>query len=59
MQIETDIWGLCEKFPKLYSMVIIDSQGEPEEISGYRLVSMRENNELELVPASYRLVYKK
>jgi hypothetical protein len=57
LQLDAAIWGLCEKFPDLYSIVLVDHTGEPEEIPGHSLVSMRKEGNLELHPATYRLVY--
>jgi hypothetical protein len=58
LQIDASIWGLCEKSPALYSIVLANEEDEPEEISGYRLVKMRNTGEMQVHPATYRLVYK-
>ena len=52
-----DVWILCEQSPNLYSLILTDSQGTPIEIRGYDLVSMRNQEQLKLHAASYRLVY--
>jgi hypothetical protein len=57
LQIEADIWGLIEKFPELYALVLLNPQEEPMELVGARLRSMREAGEITLHPATYRLVY--
>jgi hypothetical protein len=57
LQIEADVWGLIEKFPELYALVLLDPQEEPMELVGARLRSMREAGEITLHPATYRLVY--
>jgi len=57
LQIEADIWGLIEKFPELYTLVLLDMQDAPIELVGVRLRSMRESGEITLHPATYRLVY--
>lgn len=56
LQLEADIWGLIEKFPDDYALVLSDPQGNPVEVLGSRLRAMRDNEELKLYPATYRLV---
>jgi hypothetical protein len=56
LQLEAEIWGLIDKFPETYALVLSDSQGDPVEVPGARLVAMREGGELTLYPATYRLV---
>jgi hypothetical protein len=58
LEVDVPIWDLCEKSPELYSFIIVDKQGQPEEVSGYRLTDMKQKGELVVHPASYRLVYK-
>lgn len=56
LQLEADIWGLIEKFPDDYALVLLDAEGNPVEVPGARLCAMRDSEELKLYPASYRLV---
>ena len=58
LQLEAEIWQLCQETPDLYSLVLTNTSGIPIELSGYQLVRMREQEELILYPATYRLVYK-
>ena len=58
LQLEAEIWSLCEKFPELYSLILVDSHGMPTEISGNRLAEMQAQEELVLYPATYRLQYR-
>ncbi len=58
LQIGADIWGLCERFPDLYSLILTDPNRAPIAVSGSRLVEMRDRKELVLHPATYRLVYE-
>jgi len=58
LQMDVIIWKSCESFPGLYTIVLADHDGNPEEITGYKLMKLRDDNLLELNPASYRLVYK-
>jgi hypothetical protein len=56
LQLDADIWGLIEKFPETYALILADPKGDPVEVSGGRLRAMREGGELTLYPATYRLV---
>lgn len=58
LQIEADIWGMVEKFPKTYALLLADPQGNAVEIHGEELCAMREAGQLKLHPATYRLVYE-
>lgn len=59
LQLEADIWGLIEKFPDDYALVLLDAEGNPVEVSGAQLRAMRDSEELKLYPASYRLVIER
>jgi hypothetical protein len=58
LQMDADIWGLIDKFPDIYSLVLANLQGDPVELAGAQLRAMREGGEITLYPATYRLVYK-
>ena len=58
LQLDADIWELCQRDPDLYSLVLIDVNGVPVLISGNQLVEMREQNRLVLYPATYKLEYR-
>ena len=58
LQLGAEIWNLCERNPDLYSLILTDSHGDPIEISGNLLADMREEEELVLFPATYRLEYR-
>ena len=57
LQLEADVWGLIEQHPETYALVLSDIEGGPVEITGARLRAMRDEGEITLFPASYRLVY--
>lgn len=57
LQIEADIWGLVAQNPGIYALILSNIEGEPVEMTGARLRAMRDNGEITLYPASYRLVY--
>jgi hypothetical protein len=56
LQIDAEVWGLIEKYPGTYALVLTDLDGEPTEVTGVELVSMREAGSITLYPAAYRLV---
>jgi len=57
LQLEADIWGLIEQHPETYALVLADIEGGPVEMTGLRLRAMRDEGEVTLYPATYRLVY--
>jgi hypothetical protein len=57
LQLGADVWGLCEKFPDRYALILVQRDGTPIEVTGRRLCDMRDGGELTLHPAAYRLVY--
>ena len=58
LQLGADIWGLIEKYPELYALVLLNPQGDPVEVKGAFLRSLRADGKITLYPATYRLVYK-
>ena len=58
LEIEADIWRLCEQNPTLYSLILSDDNGDPCEIRGHELVDMRNQDQLGVYPATYRLVFR-
>ena len=58
LQLDADVWGLCQQYPALYSLVLTDMNGNPDLIKGSRLEEMRKHGRLVLYPATYRLEYK-
>ena len=55
LQMSSDIWELCERYPERYSLILTDVTGVPVEISGRQLVKMLELEILVLFPSTYRL----
>lgn len=58
LQLDADIWELCQRDPDSYSLVLIDVNGVPFPIPGSQLVEMREQDRLILYPATYKLEYR-
>jgi len=57
LQLEAEVWGLIEQHPETYALILSDIDGVPVEVTGARLRAMRDEGEITLYPASYRLVY--
>ena len=58
LQLQAEIWDLCQQFPKVYSLILTNVDNTPREIEGSQLVEMKEKDRLVLYPAAYRLEYK-
>ena len=58
LQLEAEIWELCQRSPDLYSLVLTTVNGVPTEVDGNQLVKMQEQHALVLYPAAYRLEYR-
>lgn len=57
LQIEADIWGLLDQKPEIYSFILVNTEGDPVEITGTRLRALRDGGQMTIHPATYRLVY--
>ena len=57
LQLEADVWNLCDKFPDLYSLILKRSNETPIEVPGRRLRELLTAQQIKLHPATYRLVY--
>ena len=58
LHLDADTWELCQQYPALYSLVLIDVNGAPIPIPGSQLVEMRKQERLILYPATYKLEYR-
>jgi len=57
LQLEADVWELCDKHPKKYTLLLAGPDGTPVEYSGHRIRKLRDSGRLTLFPANYRLVF--
>ena len=57
LQLAADVWALIERYPETYALVLCDVHDRPVEITGIRLRTMRDREEITLYPAAYRIVY--
>ncbi|TPI12223.1 ATPase [Mesorhizobium sp. B4-1-3] len=56
LQIEADVWGLLDQKPDVYSFILVNPESEPVEMTGARLRALRDDGEITIHPATYRLV---
>jgi hypothetical protein len=56
LEVDTDVFGLLRNHPDLYSLVMVDSDDAPIELTGERIDEMRRDGMLSLLPATYRIV---
>lgn len=57
LQLDADVWELIGDRSNQYALILTDLEGAPVEVTGARLRAMREQGELTLYPATYRIVY--
>lgn len=57
LQLDADVWKLCDQHPDKYTLLLVDADDAPLEITGRRLRELCDGGELTLYPAKYRLVY--
>ena len=58
LQIDAEIWSLCEQEPHKYSLILANLNGTPVVVSGSELLRMRNKELVTVYPATYRLVYE-
>jgi len=57
LQVEADVWELCDKHPDKYTLLLTDPTGEPVELPGRLLRELRDSGRLTIYLAKYCLVY--
>jgi hypothetical protein len=55
VEIPADVWGLIERQPTLYTLVMADENGAPHEYLGSDCLTLKARGELQLFPATFRL----
>jgi len=58
MKLDAAVWRLLEQYPERYALVLIDQSDRPLELSGQRLLDMRDTGLIALYPAEYRIAYE-
>jgi hypothetical protein len=56
LQLGADIWGVLEREPDSYALILADPDDKPVEASGKMLNELRDRGVLALHPSTYRLV---
>lgn len=56
LDVRADVWGMLERFPDQYALILLDLQDMPTRVFGRDLLSMQQTNELKLYATIYRLV---
>ena len=56
LELDAEVWALLDRRPSLYAFILPRPDGAPVEVAGTLLRSMRENGDLTLYPARYRIV---
>jgi len=58
VQLDAEIWTLCEEDPDRHSLLLVDIHEDPVEMSGTQLIKFRESGAITLHAATYRIVYE-
>lgn len=58
LQLDAAVWSMIDSHPETHALILADAFGTPVEISGADLVRMQRNGQLNLYPATYRIVLK-
>ena len=58
LQLYAAVWSIIDAHPDTHALILADAFGTPVEISGADLVRMQRNGQLNLYPATYRIVLK-
>ena len=53
LQLEANLWGLIDKCPERYSLVLSSPSGEPIEVLGIGLRAMLEQLQMKICPAAF------
>lgn len=56
LQLGADTWGVLEREPDSYALILADPDDQPIEVSGKILIELRDRGVLALHPSTYRLV---
>lgn len=58
LNLNTDVWSLCQKSPEEYTLILTNPDGNPIEFKGTMLLKLVESGRIKLSPAEYRLSYE-
>jgi hypothetical protein len=57
LELDAEVWSLIDESPETYALILLSLNSQPVELTGARLRAMRDSGELNLYPATYRIVY--
>jgi len=57
LQLDAEVWGLIDQRPGTSSLILLNTEDEPVELTGTNLRGMCDEGQVTLYPATYRLVY--
>jgi len=58
LELDKEVWDLCERSPGKHTLLLIDEDDQPIELSGHELLKLHKSNLLKLYLSKYRLVYE-
>jgi len=58
LELPTDIWNLIDQNPTRYSLILLNADNEPVEMTGVHLRALVDKGKIKLYPGTYRLVYE-
>lgn len=56
LELPSELWNLLKNNPEMVSLILTNHEGHPVEVSGERLLRRVDAEEINLYPATYRLV---
>lgn len=56
LDVPAEFWGMITCEPDRYTLVLVDGEGQPAEISGTALMRLKDSGVLQLFPSAYRLI---
>lgn len=56
LELPSELWNLLKNNPEMVSLILTNPEGHPVEVSGERLLRRVDAEEINLYPATYRLV---
>ncbi len=59
LEIDADVYSLLRSYPNLYSLLIVDPNDDPIELTGEMVDKMKREGQITLLPATYRIVKRR
>jgi len=58
VKLDAAVWGLCQRHPEQYTLILVDTDDRPLELNGRELLRLRDSGVLKLYPAEYRIAWE-